>query len=102
MRTQVIELCAGFEREHTGAASKSNQASLQLPAAQTRFARFPGQLLGGMNGNVLVTPPSTAIAWPVTYDASSLARNSAAVAISSGWPARASAQSWPTRRSVPR
>src|SRR5882672_2514026 len=33
-------------------------------------------------------PPATAIAWPVTHDASGEARNSATLAISSAWPMR--------------
>ncbi len=37
-------------------------------------------------GMVLVRPPSTGNAWPFTYEASSLARNSAIAAISSGRP----------------
>src|SRR5229473_8028810 len=35
-----------------------------------------------------INPPSTSIAAPVTHSDSSLARNNAMAAISSGWPAR--------------
>ena len=53
------------------------------------------------NGCVLDRPPSTAIAWPLTYDASSLARNNAAPAISAGMPARRSGFNWPILSWVP-
>ena len=48
-----------------------------------------------------VSPPSTGRAWPFTYDASSLARKSPTVAISSGEAARLSGFSWPIRLSLP-
>ena len=35
-----------------------------------------------------MAPPSTYSVWPVMYDASSLHRNAAAAAMSSGWPTR--------------
>src|SRR5205085_2986687 len=49
-----------------------------------------------------VRPPSTGIAWPFTYDASSLARNNPIAASSCGWPGRLSGLSWPILSWVPR
>src|SRR5690606_24094791 len=54
------------------------------------------------NGCVLDTPPSTAMAWPFTYDASSLARNAAIAAISSGCPGRLSGLTCPSLDAAPR
>src|SRR5262249_46402269 len=54
------------------------------------------------NGSVDVNPPSTGKACPLTYEASSDAKNSAIAAISSGCPYRAVGLSCPILPSFPR
>ena len=51
---------------------------------------FDGYSFGGTIGCELDKPPSTGKAWPLTYEASSDARNKAICAISTGAPARRS------------